>query len=46
MQYVRVDEEDEDGKNSFPTEYGEYKEGEAPMDETPAHAFDKEQPIK
>ena len=27
-------------------EYKEFKEGEAPIDETPAHTFNKEKPIK
>ena len=40
----------EEGKNGeenkFPKEYQEVKEGEALMDETPAHGFSEEKPIK
>lgn len=33
-------------KAVFPPEYGEYKEGEARVDEAPMHQFEKDKPIK
>lgn len=40
-------EEGNDGEeNKFLKEYREVKEGEAKMDETPAHEFNEEKPMK
>ncbi len=38
--------EEEKGRNKFPKEYSELKEGEAQVDETPAHTFNEDKPIK
>ena len=34
------------GRNEFSKEYNELKEGEAQVDETPAHTFSKDKPMK
>ena len=38
--------EEEEGRNEFPKEYSELKEGEAQVDEPLAHAFSKDKPMK
>lgn len=38
--------EEEPNENEFPPEYGQYKEGDAPVDDAPAHQFEKSKPIR